>query len=116
MKNPKSERATEAMYTPSGYYETYNGLSIEADRLDFLAKIEDPRVFHRVCTRLILSCNLRAKAYLRSGLSVEYQHNRQCADVLTKLLKEWEPGLEWERSRKEKKISPSASPSMPEET
>ena len=94
MKNPGSERTTEAMYTPSGYYETYNGLSIEAERLDFLAKIEDPRIFHRVCRRLILSCNLRAKAYLRSGLPVESQHNRQCADILTKLLKEWEAGRE----------------------
>lgn len=70
------------------------GSIMEAESKAFLQKIEDPRVFHRVCTRLILSCNLQAKAYLRSGLSVEYQHNRQCADVLTKLLKEWEPGLE----------------------
>ena len=68
---------------------------MESESKVFLQKIEDPRIFHRVCTRLILSCNLRAKAYLRSGLSVEYQHNRECADVLTKLLKEWEAGREW---------------------
>ena len=67
----------------------------ENDSRAFLQKIEDPRIFHRVCTRLILSCNLRAKAYLRSGLSVEYKHNRECADVLTKLLREWEEGREW---------------------
>ena len=90
--------------------------SLTGDRAAFPENLEDPVVFRRICRRLILSCNLRAKAYLRSGLSVEHQHNRQCADVLTKLLKEWETGLEWERSRKEKKFSPSASPSMPEET
>lgn len=80
MKNPKSERATEAMYTPSGYYETYNGLSIEADRLDFLAKINDPRVFHRVCTRL----TLRRRAGIchelcgLSGADVLHQVTRKC--------------------------------------
>lgn len=67
----------------------------DADSRAFFEKLEDPRVFHRVCTRLILSCNLRAKAYLRNGLSVEYQHNRECADVLTKLLREWEEGRGW---------------------
>lgn len=67
----------------------------ENDSRAFLKKIDDPRIFHRVCTRLILSCNLRAKAYLRSGLSVEYRHNRECADVLTRLLREWGEGREW---------------------
>ena len=68
--------------------------SMAGDPAVFPGNLEDPVVFRRICRRLILSCNLRAKAYLRSGLPVESQHNRQCADILTKLLKEWEAGRE----------------------
>lgn len=80
--------------------------SLTGDRASFPENLEDPVVFRRICRRLILSCNLRAKAYLRSGLSVEYQHNRQCADVLTKLLKEWEAHQEKENSIDSASLSP----------
>lgn len=84
--------------------------SLTGDRAAFPEDLEDPVVFRRICRRLILSCNLRAKAYLRSGLSVEYQHNRQCADVLTKLLRERE------RRREDEKSPPPVSPPTSQET